>query len=120
MDCIFCKINSGEIPSRTIYEDEVVRVFLDNNPTSDGHLLIIPKKHFSDYLDIDMSIYNHIMLISKRVSKLLLERLKPDGLRLLTNYGINQDVKHFHLHVIPNYKKQKKSSDIDDIYKLLK
>ena len=71
MECLFCKINKGEIPSYTIYEDEVVKVFLDINPKHNGHTLIIPKKHYKDIEDIDMDTLSHIMKIAKKMYQLL-------------------------------------------------
>lgn len=60
MDCLFCKIANGEIKSYTIYEDELVRVFLDIHPNVDGHLLITPKKHYVDINDFDPSLSSHM------------------------------------------------------------
>ena len=64
MDCIFCKIIKGDIPSYTIYEDDIVKVFLDVNPMSPGHMLIIPKKHFENLDDIDIDTLTHINAVS--------------------------------------------------------
>ena len=69
MNCIFCKIANKEIPSFTVYEDDIVYAFLDVNPDSDGHTLIIPKKHFTDLDDIDLETLNHINKISKKIKK---------------------------------------------------
>ena len=66
-NCIFCKIIDGSIPSKTIYEDEIVKVFLDINPLNPGHTLIIPKKHFKDFDDIDLETLNHIMKVAKEI-----------------------------------------------------
>ena len=66
MDCIFCKIANGEIPCYKIYEDDYVFSFLDANPDSDGHTLIIPKKHFIDLDDIDLETLKHINNASKK------------------------------------------------------
>ena len=62
---IFCKIIKGEIPSYTIYEDEIVKVFLDVNPNHNGHTLIVPKNHYENLCDIDEEVWNHILKISK-------------------------------------------------------
>lgn len=104
MDCLFCKIINGEIPSYKIYEDDYTIAFLDINPDSDGHTLIIPKKHFNDLDDIDINTLNHINFSSKKVKKILEEKLNCDGISLLQNNGIVQDVKHYHLHLKPYYK----------------
>ena len=67
MDCIFCKIMKGEIPSYTLYEDEIVKVILDINPSTNGDCMIIPKKHIENILDIDNETYMHIFSISKKM-----------------------------------------------------
>lgn len=104
MDCIFCKIASGEIPSYKVYEDDIVYAFLDANPDSDGHTLIIPKKHFTDLDDIDLETLNHINKTAKKIKKELEEKLGCIGLSLLQNNGSVQEVKHYHLHLKPYYK----------------
>lgn len=119
MDCIFCKIINGEIPSYTIYEDEIVKVFLDIEPKSNGHTLIIPKKHYLDLGEIDQETLNHIMKISKKIKPLLEEKLKPQGLTIVQNNGTIQEVKHYHLHLIPIYDNNK-IDDIEKIYDILK
>lgn len=101
---IFCKIMQGDIPSKDIYEDEQVKVILDVNPRSNGHCLIIPKRHYQDLYDIDQEVLNHIMGVAKEISSLLVKKLDCDGVTLEQNNGISQEVKHFHLHVIPKYK----------------
>ena len=104
MDCIFCKIANKEIPSFKVYEDDIVYAFLDINPDSDGHTLIIPKKHFKDLDDIDLETLNHINKVSKEIKKLLEEKLNCIGLSLLQNNGSVQEIKHYHLHLKPYYK----------------
>lgn len=103
MDCLFCKIIKGEIPCYKIYEDDIVLAFLDINPDSDGHTLIIPKKHYKDINDIDDETLLYIYNSAKKISKLLVERLECDGVSLLQNNGVAQEVKHYHLHVKPFY-----------------
>ena len=120
MDCIFCKIANGEIPTRMVYEDKIVSVFMDNNPDSDGHMLIVPKKHILDIDDMDDETWVHIKNIAQKMRKLINEKLKPDGLTLIQNNGDIQIVKHFHLHLKPYYKNNKEIHDIDEIYKKLK
>ena len=116
---IFCKIINGEIPSYTIYEDEKVKVFLDVNPKSNGHTLIIPKKHYKDLDDIDIDDLKYIMEIAKKMKKLLEERLNPNGIMLVQNNGDLQEVKHYHLHLIPNYDNNT-LDNVEDIYNKLK
>lgn len=100
---IFCKIINGEIPSKRIFEDDVVMVIMDVNPRSNGHCLIIPKKHYQDLYDIEMNVLSHIMKVAKKISTLLVEKLRCEGVTLEENNGVSQEVKHFHLHVIPMY-----------------
>lgn len=119
MDCIFCKINNGDIPSYTIYEDDFIRAFLDINPQSVGHCLIVPKMHFVDLFDIDREYMNHILEKAKMIGKGLMRNFNADGIMLVQNNGICQDVKHFHLHIIPKYNKPKKM-DIENVYDILK
>jgi len=121
MDCIFCKIVNGSIPSYTIYEDDIVRVFLDIHPHVNGHMLIIPKKHYVDILDIDGEVLNYIYkVIAPKMYKLLQTRLNADGLSIGQNNGTAEDVKHYHVHLIPRYKRDFKLADVKDIYEKLK
>lgn len=117
-DCIFCKIINGDIPSYKIYEDDIVIAFLDINPDSNGHTLIIPKKHYKDLEEINEDTLNHILRVSKKLKKLLEDKLKNNGLTLIQNNGDIQEVKHFHLHLKPYYNTQKKLS-VEEIYTLL-
>lgn len=116
---IFCKIINNEIPSYTIYEDDIVKVFLDVNPSHNGHTLIVPKKHYTDLFDIDNDTLNHILKISKQIAVLLKERLNYDGISLCQNNMYGQDVKHYHLHLIPKYKEEEKIS-VEEVYKKIK
>lgn len=120
MDCIFCKINKGEIPSNIIYQDEIVLAFMDAHPKSNGHILIVPKKHYNDFLDIDNETICHIHEISKLLKEAIYKSLKPDGITLVNNYGISQAVKHYHLHMIPIYKDYNELQDINEIYNKIK
>ncbi len=119
MDCIFCKIINKEIPSYNIYEDDLVYCFLDINPDSNGHTLIVPKKHYKDIDDIDTTTLNHIFEVTKIIKKKLETKLNIDGLTLIQNNGLIQEVKHFHLHLKPYYK-DNKINDVKEIYEILK
>lgn len=118
MDCLFCKILKGDIPSRKIYEDDYVLAFLDINPDTVGHTLIIPKKHYKDLDDIDSETLAHIISAAKVIKKRLQEKLKIDGLTLVQNNGDIQEIKHFHLHLKPYYKKGL-IMNIEKVYELL-
>ena len=104
MDCLFCKIINGEIPSYTVYEDEIVKCFLDINLNTNGHILIVPKKHFTDVEDIDSDTICHIHEIQKKMYNLVKEKLNCEGCTFAQNNGIAQDVKHYHMHMMPRYK----------------
>ena len=116
MDCIFCKIINGDIPSYKVYEDNLVYAFLDINPDSPGHTLIIPKKHYQDLVSIDNETLLHIFDVARILKKKMEEKLNIDGLTLIQNNGDVQEVKHFHLHLKPYYN-NKIDMDIEDVYK---
>ena len=129
MDCIFCKIANGEIKSNKIYEDDKVFAFLDINPDSDGHTLIIPKKHFQDLDDIDEETLTQIFKVAKKIKLELENKLGCEGISLLQNNGCVQEVKHFHLHLKPFYKDKitieiikhaESVKDPNEIYNILK
>lgn len=104
MDCLFCEIIKGNIPSKTIYEDELVKVFLDINPNTNGHSLIIPKKHIVTVDELDDELVTHILKVEKNMYKLLKDKLNIDGLTIVQNNEYGQEVKHYHVHLIPRYK----------------
>ena len=112
---IFCKIIKGEIPSKKLYEDELVMVIMDVNPRSNGHCLIVPKEHCQDLFDIEKDVLYHIIEIAKKIANMLIEKLGCDGISLEQNNGISQEVKHFHLHLIPKYS-EGKNMDIEDVF----
>ena len=103
MDCLFCKIIEGSIPSKTIYEDELVKVFLDINPNTNGHCLIIPKKHIVTVKEVDSILTTHILEVEKKMYDLLKEKLNIKGLTIVQNNELGQEVKHYHVHLIPRY-----------------
>ena len=115
MNCIFCKIIIGEIPSYKIYEDNDILAFLDINPVLPGHTLIIPKKHTLDVTTIDNDLLMKIFDKAKDIAQILNDKMNADGFTLVQNNGIAQEVKHFHLHVIPKYNK-KVTMTIEDVY----
>ncbi len=108
-NCIFCKIVEGEIPSWTIYEDKNVKAFLDTSPISRGHILVIPKEHYENIFDIPNDILDKVIKVSKKMALLLKENLKAEGVNLLNSNSkiAQQDVFHYHMHIIPRYSKDK-------------
>ena len=104
-NCIFCKIANGEIPSKSIYEDEDFKVILDLGPATKGHALILPKKHAANLFELPEEAAANAMVLAKKLGKQMKENLHADGLNLVQNNGeaAGQTVKHFHLHLIPRY-----------------
>jgi len=101
--CIFCKIVNGDISSYTIYEDELVKAFFDITPANDGHALVIPKIHRDNIFDIQDKELERIILVSKKIALRYKEVLGMENCNLVQSTGIlaNQDVLHFHMHVVP-------------------
>lgn len=104
-DCLFCKIINNEIPSYTIYEDDMFKVILDIAPATFGHALIIPKRHAKDLYDLSDECASNLMLVAKKVAVAMKESLGIEGLNILQNNGAiaSQTVFHYHMHLIPRY-----------------
>lgn len=103
-DCLFCKIVKGDIPSSTVYEDDIIKVIMNINPNVNGHLLIIPKKHYTNLLDIDNEVITHSLDVTRdKLYPLLKERLHCEGLSIAENNDLGQEIKHFHIHLMPRY-----------------
>lgn len=127
-NCIFCKIINNEIKSYTIYEDELIKVFLDVNPNTNGHMLIIPKKHYQDIRDIETELITHsIKIIKEKLYPLVKEKLHCQGVSIAQNNEYGQEIKHFHIHLIPRYENdlgtvnynQKILLDVEQVYTTL-
>lgn len=102
-NCLFCKIIKGEIPSYTLYEDDIVKVFLDINPSTNGDCLIIPKKHIVTIDELDEELLLHLYKIIIKMKKLLEKKLNCQGMTIIQNNGYGQEIKHFHIHLTPRY-----------------
>lgn len=102
-DCIFCKIVAGTAPSKTVHEDEHTLAFLDINPITEGHTLVIPKRHATDLHTIDPDDLAATARSAKVVARLLTDRLGAEGINLLHATGVAawQTVFHLHIHVMP-------------------
>lgn len=102
-DCIFCQIVSGGIPCLKIYEDADTLAFMDINPASQGHALVVPKAHFGDAYSISDEAASAVVRTATRVARAVREALEPEGLNLLQCNGpaAAQTVQHFHMHVLP-------------------
>jgi histidine triad (HIT) family protein len=104
-DCIFCKIAAGEAPATIVYEDERTLAFMDISPATRGHMLVIPRRHARDLLEIDVDDLKATVAVGQQLAKRAVERLEADGVNLLNSCGRAawQVIFHFHLHVIPRY-----------------
>lgn len=100
LDCIFCKIIKGEIPSAKVYEDEKCFAFLDINPVNYGHLLLIPKTHHQMMYDVPDELVAHMFIRVKELMVKVKEALQAD---YVTVSVVGLDVPHFHIHLIPRY-----------------
>ena len=104
-DCLFCKIASGEIPATRVREDERTIAFMDINPATRGHLLVIPREHAADLLEIGDEDHAACLQAARELAQRAKDRLGADGVNLLNSCGRDawQTVFHFHVHVIPRY-----------------
>lgn len=108
-DCIFCKLANGDIPTNSIYEDEVVKVIFDASPAAPGHILILPKNHYDDIYSMDDETAAHVFKVAVKLSKAYRKALDFDGLNIVQNNGeaAGQTVFHLHIHVIPRFNDDK-------------
>lgn len=130
-DCIFCKIINKEIPSKIIYEDAICLAFLDISPATKGHTLVIPKKHYQNFLDIDSDTLQHMTTITQKLAKKIVRNVDAKGCNILTNTGLEagQTVFHFHIHIIPRFDEKdgvtlslvnnSNTYDIEEVYQLI-
>ena len=103
-DCIFCKIINDELPSKTIYEDDLIKVIMNIDPATNGHLLVLPKNHFENILDTPEEIVTHsFKIIRDTLYPLLKEKLNCEGLTIAENNFLGQEIKHFHIHLVQRY-----------------
>jgi histidine triad (HIT) family protein len=104
-DCIFCRIIAGELPSERVDEDERTVSFMDINPATPGHALVVPRVHARDLLEVEAEDLTAVALAARRLARRVSERLGADGVNLLNSCGRQawQTVFHLHMHVIPRY-----------------
>jgi histidine triad (HIT) family protein len=103
-NCIFCKIIDGQIPSHKIYEDDYVYAFLDINPSTKGHTLVIPKKHVIDIYDMDEETAAKTFQAIPKIANAIKKAFNPIGLNIVNNnQKPHQVVFHYHIHLIPRY-----------------
>ncbi|MDN5657245.1 HIT family protein [Brevibacterium sandarakinum] len=105
-DCLFCGIVAGDVPSAPVAETETTVAFMDIQPGSDGHLLVVPKRHSTDLRDIPAADLADVAIESQRIAKRVFDVWGADGVNLLNSCGKDawQSVFHFHMHVIPRYR----------------
>jgi histidine triad (HIT) family protein len=103
--CIFCKILGGDIPSRTIYEDDDFQVIMDAEPATKGHVLILPKEHYANLYELPEEVAAKVLPLAKKLTGSMKEKLGCEGFNLVQNNGAvaGQTVNHFHMHLIPRY-----------------
>ena len=119
-DCLFCKIVNKEVDAKILYEDNDIMVILDAYPDTDGHTLVIPKKHYEDIYSIADDVLLKLIKIGKDNAKMLMTKLDKSALTFLVNYGDAQVIKHFHLHLLPNYMNKEHNYSNEEMYKILK
>jgi len=101
--CVFCKVVAGEIPAAKLYEDDVVVAFLDIGPISDGHTLVVPKKHCTTVHECDAEVLSAVAARLGKIAGAVVEAMDADGYNVLANNGsaAGQVVEHLHFHIIP-------------------
>ena len=117
-ECLFCKIVKKELEANIVYEDEEFMAFMDKYPDSPGHMLIVPKDHISDLIEIKDNYFVKFNKIIKKMVNLVIDKLGADGVSVTVNYGSVQYIKHYHMHIIPRYKEKNNLSN-EEIYKIL-
>jgi histidine triad (HIT) family protein len=102
-ECVFCKIVLGDLKSNKVWEDDYFLAFLDANPVGEGHTLVIPKKHFETFIDLDLETGRKYIEAIQKVGKLLMEKYDSDGFNIILNNGksAGQVVGHVHFHLLP-------------------
>ena len=104
-DCLFCKIVAGDLPATIVDQDDKTVSFMDINPATKGHALVVPREHCSDLLAIGEDDLDAVMRSAQRLAKRAIDNLNADGVNLLNSCGPAawQTVFHFHVHVVPRY-----------------
>lgn len=126
MNCIFCKIINKEIPSKIVYEDDLVIAILDLSQATYGHTLVMPKKHYANIYEIDNDTLAHLIKVVKELAIKLKNKLHADGINILNNNdeASGQTIMHYHIHILPRYKNDdlnisftdhSKDTNLDDV-----
>jgi histidine triad (HIT) family protein len=116
-DCVFCMIRDGKVPSAKVYDDQRTLAFMDINPLSRGHCLVVPKAHAATLYDAEAEDLKAAIATTKKVAGAIRKALNPDGLNLLQANGAAafQSVPHFHLHLIPRWTNDGKGFDWKEV-----
>lgn len=129
--CVFCSIINHEIPSKVVYEDDLVLAILDISQVTKGHTLVMPKKHVDNLLECDDETAAHLIQVVRRLAKRIQEKTGAPGINILNNNGeaAGQTVNHLHFHIIPRYSendafvcefKESEKQDMDEVLELVK
>ena len=104
-DCLFCGIIAGDVPGQIVDSDEHTVAFMDINPATKGHALVVPREHADDLMDISDEDLERTMAAARRLARRMDEALEPDGFNILNSCRLAawQTVFHFHVHVVPRY-----------------
>jgi histidine triad (HIT) family protein len=104
-DCLFCRIVAGEVPAQIVDSDEHTVAFMDINPATRGHALVVPRTHVTDLFEVPDDDLARTMLAARRLVRRMKAALQPDGFNILNSCGAAawQTIFHFHLHVVPRY-----------------
>ena len=104
-DCLFCGIVAGDVPGQIVDSDEHTVAFMDINPATRGHALVVPRRHSADLMEVSDEDLTYTMLAARRLARRIRDTLEPDGFNILNSCGSAawQTVFHFHVHVIPRY-----------------
>ena len=104
-NCIFCKLANGDIPTNSIYEDEMFKVILDMSPATRGHALILPKEHYKNIYEMPEDVVAAAFVLAKKMAIKMTDALGAEGFNLVQNNNevAGQTVFHFHIHLIPRY-----------------
>jgi histidine triad (HIT) family protein len=104
-DCLFCGIVAGDVPAQIVDSDENTVAFMDINPATRGHALVVPRRHSTDLMDVPEEDLERTMAAARRLARRMEEALEPDGFNVLNacRPAAWQTIFHYHLHVIPRY-----------------
>lgn len=104
MSCFGCRLANQLVETNVVFKDDYITCILDIDPLNEGHTLILPKTHFKELEEIDEPTLKSIMNASVIITKALKVIYKPDGISVIQNGGIFNDLDHYHMHVFPRYK----------------